>query len=156
LHFVDLYSTSTDMATAMRSDFMGAAVQSGAAAPKPTTQKFQVSAIFKKAQKQAKQVQESAKQKLPGKATQVVKKGQKAAKKAAPAAPSKKQTQAPKKAAQKVFQGAKQAGNKASKQAGASSSKGWFGEERASGLDKWYGTYTSCRLVRLQLDVDLD
>jgi len=144
------------MATAMRSDFMGAAVQSGTAAPKPTTQKFQVSVIFKKAQKQAKQVQESAKQKLPGNATQVVKKGQKAVKKAAPAPPSKKQTQAPKKAAQKVFQGAKKAGNKASKQAGASSSKGWFGEERASGLDKWYGTYTSCRLVRSQLDVDLD
>lgn len=134
------------MATAMRSDFMGAAVQSGTAAPKPTTQKFQVSAIFKKAEKQVKQVQQSAKQKLPGNATQVVKQGQKAAKKAAPSPPSKKQTQAPKKVASQaknLFQGAKKSGGKqakiASKQVGGTS-KGWFGEERASGLDQWYGT----------------
>ncbi len=127
----------------MRSEFMGAAVQSGTAAPKPTTHKFQVSAIFKKVQKQAKQTQEAAKQKLPGNATQVVKKGQKAAKNAAPAAPSKKQTQKPKQAAKNVFQGAKKATNKAGKQASkqaGGSSKGWFGEERASGLDQWYGT----------------
>ena len=149
------------MATAMRSDFMGAAVQSGPAAPKPTTHKFQVSAIFKKAEKQVKQVQQAAKQKLPGSATQVVKQGQKAAKKASPSPPSKKQTQAPKKAASQapkkavsqaknLFQGAKKSGGKqakkASKQAGGTS-KGWFGEERASGLDQWYGTWTTCQHV---------
>lgn len=152
------------MATAMRSDFMGAAVQSGTAAPKPTAKKFQVSAIFKKAQKQVEKTQQAVKQKLPskGKATQVVKKAEKTAKKSAPSPPSKKQTQAPQKVASKassLFQGAKkqasskgkQVGKQASKQAGGSS-KGWFGEERASGLDKWYGTYTTgfmhvCRLM---------
>lgn len=146
------------MATAMRSDFMGAAVQSGTAAPKPTTQKFQVSAIFKKAEKQVKQVQQSAKQKLPGNATQVVKQGQKAAKKAAPSPPSKKQTQAPKKAASQaknLFQGAKKSGGKqakkASKQVGGTS-KGWFGEERASGLDQWYGSSRALFLPRGLLD----
>lgn len=179
------------MATAMRSDFMaGTALQSSTAAPKPSTKKFQVSAIFKKAQKQAKGVQESAKAKLPGNATQAVKQGKNAAKKASPSPPSGKKAQqapkqaannaankvgsifsggsskkqAPKQAASKAnslfggakkqasktsskaganFGGAKKQASKASKKAGsAPSGKGWFGEERASGLDKWYGTYT--------------
>ena len=133
------------MATAMRSEFMsGTSLQSTTAAPKPSTNKLQVSAIFKKAQKEAKKVQQSAKSKLPSSGTQAVKQGQKAVKKAAPAPPSsKKAQQAPKKAASKasnVFGGAKKQAKKATKQAGGSS-KGWFGEERASGLDKWYGTY---------------
>ena len=138
------------MATAMRSEFMaGTALQSSTAAPKPSAKKFQVSAIFKKAQKQAKGVQDSAKAKLPGSGTQAVKKGQKAVKKAAPSPPSsKKAQQAPKKAASKAssaFGGAKKQANKQSKKAskGGSSGKGWFGEERASGLDKWYGTLIS-------------
>ena len=185
------------MATAMRSDFMaGTALQSSTAAPKPSTKKFQVSAIFKKAQKQVKGAQESAKAKLPGNATQAVNQGKNAAKKASPSPPSgKKAQQAPKQAANKVankagslfgggspkkvqqapkqaaskanslfggakkqankqaskasskaganFGGAKKQASKASKKAGtAPSGKGWFGEERASGLDKWYGTYT--------------
>ena len=184
------------MATAMRSGFMaGTALQSSNAAPKPSAKKLQVSAFFKKVQKQAKGAQESAKAKLPGNATQVVKKGQSAAKKASPSPPSakkaqqapkqvasklsglfgggspKKAQQAPKQAASKgnslfggakkqankagqqankqvnkagsSFVGAKKQASKASKKAGTSpsSGKGWFGEERASGLDKWYGTY---------------
>ena len=184
---------SVIMATAMRSDFMaGTALQSSTAAPKPSTKKFQVSAIFKKAQKQVKGAQESAKANLPGNATQAVKQGKGAAKKASPSPPSgKKAQQAPKQAANKVgsifsggsskkaqkapkqaaskanslfggakkqankqtskasskaganFGGAKKQASKASKKAGTSpSGKGWFGEERSSGLDKWYGTYT--------------
>lgn len=124
----------------MRSDFLGRTVQSSTVAPKASAKKFQVQAFFKKAEKKGKQVQQSAKAKLPS-ATQVVKKAQKSVQKAAPAAP-KKQTQAPKKAAQNVFQGAKKQAKKANvqgKQAGGNISKGWFGEERASGLDRWYG-----------------
>lgn len=183
----------------MRSDFMaGTALQSSSAAPKPSAKKFQVSAIFKKAQKQVKGAQESAKAKLPGSATQVVKKGQKEAKKAAPSGPSaKKAQQAPKQAANKIssvfgrgspkkaqqapkqaaskanslfggakkqankqankagstFVGAKKQASKASKKAGsAPSGKGWFGEERASGLDKWYGPSRALFLPRGLLD----
>ena len=193
------------MATAMRSDFMaGTALQSSTAAPKPSTKKFQVSAIFKKAQKQVKGVQESAKAKLPGNATQAVKQGKDAAKKSSPSPPSgkkaqqapkqaankaankvgslfgggspKKAQQAPKQAASKAkslfggakkqankqaskasskaganFGGAKKQASKGSKKAGtAPSGKGWFGEERASGLDKWYGTYTPESLAASQ------
>lgn len=187
------------MATAMQSTFMtGAALQSSTAAPKPSTKKFQVSAIFKKAQKKVEGAQESAKAKLPGNATQAVKQGKSAAKKASPPsgkqaqqAPKqaankaankvgslfgggspKKAQQAPKKAASKAnslfggakkqankqankagsqFGGAKKQASKASKRAGTSpSGKGWFGEERASGLDKWYGTYTLDSLATLQ------
>lgn len=137
------------MATAMRSEFLGRTVQPSAIAPKASAEKFQVQAIFKKAQKKvdkgAKQTQQSAKAKLPS-ATQVFKKAQKSVQKNAPAAPAKKQTQAPKKAANNVFQTAqkqtKKLGGQAKKQAnkaGAGTSKGWFGEERASGLDRWYG-----------------
>ena len=144
------------MATTMRSEFLGRTVQSNVLAPKASAKKFQVQALFKKAEKKvdkkAKQTQQSAKAKLPS-ATQFVKKAQKAVQKNVPSAPAKKQTQktqqAPKKAASQaknLFQGAKQQGKKAGKQAGkqaskqtGGTSKGWFGEERASGLDRWYG-----------------
>ena len=144
------------MTTMLRSGFMGRTLQSGPAAPRATQPKFQVSAIFKKAEKEGKKVQQKAKQALPpkGKGTQVVKQAQSKAKKAGPSfpsPPSKKSAQkAPQRAATQVFGGAKKAGNKAQSKAknAGSSSKGWFGEERASGLDKWYGTYI-CQIEEL-------
>lgn len=143
------------MATTMRSEFMGRTVQKSTVAPKASAKKFQVQAFFKKAQKQAdksaKQTQQSAKAKLPS-ATQVFKKAQNTVKKNAPA-PAKKQ--APKKAANNLFQTAqkqsKKVGGQAKKQAnkaGTGTSKGWFGEERASGLDRWYGELSNhCSFV---------
>ena len=142
------------MTSMMRSEFLGTALQTGRGAPRPASRpNLQVNALFKKAEKQGKALQEKAKQSLPpkGKGTQVLKQTQQKAKKAAPAPPSKK---APQKAASKVFGSAKKATNKAQSgakrgtQKAGGSSKGWFGEERASGLDRWYGTYI-LQIVRL-------
>ena len=130
------------MANALRSEFMGKTLKSSQVATAPRQQKFQVNALFKKAQKQVNKADATAKKlapAAPGKATQIFKQAQRAVKKQAPAKP------------QNVFNQAKKAQKKAAasipsgKGAGVPKrTKGWLGEAAggAQNLDKWYGKFS--------------